>query len=505
MKTDSSLYELIQSLSPSEKGNFKKLSKKGGATSKSYLRIFDAYAAQAEWEEEEVKKRAGYKSPTQFSVAKHYLFHSILDALVESKPKTESTDPINCLAKAKVLFDRAFNIAAIKLVEKGIRGATLSEEHLLLFELLNLEQLIWPFLPKEYRRSLPDIMDEKNTTLEKIRFTEYARQLNAKMLLLYQTIGVGRSEADIERYRSIFDDASTILGQPAFGGTITGGIYLLNCQVFYHNIMGDLQESLKDIHSLLKLLDDNPGVRTPNLTLYISSVNNLALLHLYLLEFSEAEELISRLEQLPSSSLKERNAIFVCRYNTRFELFEKKGAIEKAYQLTLELKKELPVFSKRLSEQYTGHLLYYSFRACFYAEKFRDAQLWLNEILRAGSRAKPEVVAIARISEMILHYERSNFDSISQLVSSAERHFEKSNTLYKFEQLMLSFFKKHGSFEAPSEAFAELQKELRRLESDPLEQKVFTYFDLSAWTESRIRRKPMSAIMNTKKKIDEKN
>ncbi|MCC7301359.1 MAG: hypothetical protein IT233_01830 [Bacteroidia bacterium] len=488
MHSESTLWQLIRSLSKPEKSYFRKHRLRG---SESYRNLFNAMAASETHKEKAIMKNSGYNETSLFSAGKHYLLHSILDSLLAQDAGKGGRSARRDLERATVLFERSLFHACIKLQLRAKKAALKREDHLLGLECLNLEQLAWQFIRPDLRRDLEEILDEKTKLLENIRFTEHARQLNARMLVLFQTIGVGRTAEQEERYHSLFLEATHILEHPAPNGTITGGVYLLNCLVYYHNVKGDLESSRNNLRALVDLIDAHPGVLPSSFTFYVSSLNNLILVHLYLREFESAERLIRKLNALQSDSIKDKNALFICRFNTGFELFEKMGEQERAYELSEALKEEYPSFAKRLSPVYTGHLLYYAFRACFQTGRFRQAQLWLNEILHHTIEAKPEVMAVARISELLLAYERGNFESLESMVRRAGRHFKRTEGMLKFEQKMLNFFREHSHHEASVHSWSALLAEMETLSRDPLEQKVFMYFDVPGWIRKKL--KPASA------------
>lgn len=482
MSVISFLQTLFRSLSQGERTYFKRSKLREG---KKYRKLFDLLAAGTHHADETLQKKSDIKDRSAFAFAKHYLLTQVLDAILEKGAENTLNQPRRDLDRARVLFERSLFRMSLKHLARCKKGARRVEDHLLLMEALNLEQLVWQFAGHTERRPLPVILEEKQDVLEQIRFTEHARSLNARMLYLFQTVGVGRTHEEEESYRKIYQEAFHILEQPAPDGTITGGVYLLNCLVYYFNVKGDLQASKQNLQALVDLIDAHPDTLPSSFTFYVSSLNNLILVHLYLKEFGSAEYLIRKLHRLSSDSIKDQNALFICKYNTGFELFEKSGELHRSYEMSRALKEEYPEYARRLSPVYTGHLLYYAFRSCFQVKKLSEAQHWLNEILHSPTEAKAEVMSIARISELILSYERGNFDTLESQVRRAERHFEKRGNSMRFERIMLGFFREHSHHEADRGAWKKLIRDLEQLLSDPLEQKVFAYFDVIGWCRKK--------------------
>jgi len=499
VKKDTSLFELIHSLTPSEKGYFKKYCS-GSGDGKNYLKLFDLISVQQDYDEEKLKKKSGIRMPAQFSAEKSYLFHLILEALgTYSRSSNEQFEMQHDLGKAKLLFERSFYEQAMRLAEKVVRFAEGTENFTMLVDALNLETLIWQFLPAHERKKLETLMEEKERAIINLQKTEQARKINAEMLLMFQTIGLARSETQMELYHSLARKAEDAANASADFLPVTARVYLCNCLSYYHNILGNLDKSLEYMKALIRFIDENPGILPSSLTFYISSVNNLVLLYLYQKMDKEAEVTIRKLDDINSPSIRDSNAIFICRHNTRFELYEKRSDLASAYDLSRGLREEIKKFSTRLSTQYTGHLIYYAFRACFYTGHLKDALHWINMLVHeAASPAKSEILAIARISEMILHYEMKNHDSIENLAESTERYFAKHGNLFRFEKIMLEFFKKMATLEPGKKAFETLEAELILLLDDPLEQRIFSYFDFISWAEGKIVKRKIGEIIKEK-------
>src|SRR5579872_6972529 len=100
------LHELIQGLTPSEKGYFKKYA--ASQSEKNYIKLFDAITAMETYDEEKlVRKLKNSVQARHRSRIKNYLFQNIVRALLfyheESTPKVAVS---NLLNEAEMLFSR---------------------------------------------------------------------------------------------------------------------------------------------------------------------------------------------------------------------------------------------------------------------------------------------------------------------------------------------------------------------------------------------------------------
>src|SRR5688572_33072384 len=110
MKRPQDLFDLIKSLTPAEKGYFKKFVAKGDG--KKYLKLFDAINAQKEYDEEKLKKKFK-KELSNLSAAKHYLFEMVLDATRAFQLNNSYSSQILRLTdQADLLYKRGLHEAA---------------------------------------------------------------------------------------------------------------------------------------------------------------------------------------------------------------------------------------------------------------------------------------------------------------------------------------------------------------------------------------------------------
>ena len=111
-KISEDLYNLIKSLSKTEKSYFRKHSKTFGSSERSYIKLFDAVDAQVKkgkgYDEEKLKEALkGEKFLNQLSVAKNFLYNSILRNLVHFiLDETDNARLHDMVQGIQVLFDK---------------------------------------------------------------------------------------------------------------------------------------------------------------------------------------------------------------------------------------------------------------------------------------------------------------------------------------------------------------------------------------------------------------
>ncbi len=392
------------------------------------------------------------------------------------------------LSKAKWLAAHFFYDGAMRFVKKVCAWSNENELFTLQLNALDLEWLLWQYLQQDERRTIEEIATDRSQTVRKLSVTDQLREIDIRVIHLFQETGIGREAAHLQNYRALFDK-SQLIAQSHPDLPLRAKTYLKNIFVFYYNVNGEAEKSLEELQQLIGLLDTNKVLRRERLSFYFSALNNLILLQLHFGKYDEAKKMITLLEATSPETQSQRNTIFITRYNTSFDLFNYLKDFDSAYVLAQQLKKEIVEFEDKIDNRYTGHIRFAAFRACFYAGHLKEALQWINQIVQKtdGEPFKPELLTIARISELVIHETLEHYELLEGLTESAGRFLNKTHSLYHFEKLMLGFFHEQIKIHPGKKALQNLQEELGRIEKDLLDERVFSYLDFRAWVEARIR------------------
>jgi tetratricopeptide (TPR) repeat protein len=498
LKPSADLHSLIHSLSPNEKGYFKKYCQRSGEASRKYLQLFDAVAAQKEYDEAKLKKKL--KDPVltrNLSSEKNYLFHLILESLIAGQPGSNATEEHRLLlGKARLLAIRLFHDIAIRFVRKVIAFAEENELFSLHLEAIEIEWLLWQYLPKEESRSIDEITQEQKMLLRKSDQLLAMRTLDLKMIEIFQTTGIGRDENVLAKFNSLYEEGEKKRREYDFL-TVRAGVHFYNMKAFYYNASGDVGKSVEATEKVMELFRQKPLLQKERLSFYMSALNNVILAYLHTGEYEKAEKGVNELNEVKPETESQENTFFVLKYNTRFDLYTFSRQWQKALELSKELKDEIHLYDSRVDNRFTGHIRFAAFRSCFYTGEYKEALRWLNQIVQKtqGAPFKQELLTIARICELVLHDTLGNDDLLEKMTDTATGFLEKKNALYEFEKTMIGFFKERVSVRNAKQPFEKLINDLSEMENDLLENRVFAYFNFKAWAEASLQKKTVAEYL----------
>ena len=112
------LFQLIQSLSKSEKRIFKLHVKRiSGSDDLKILALFDALDSMAEYDEEKLLRKNSSIQKQQLSNIKAYLYKQILSSLTHSSPDIE-TQLSEQIIYARLLYNKGLYMQALKMLDK---------------------------------------------------------------------------------------------------------------------------------------------------------------------------------------------------------------------------------------------------------------------------------------------------------------------------------------------------------------------------------------------------
>lgn len=142
-KPSKDLFNLIKSLTVSEKGYFVKFAKRHIiGEENNYLRLFEAINEQEVYDEDALKDRfKGEKFIKQFTTAKNYLMNMILKSL-ESYHSEESTSSkiVSLMNQYKILFEKTLFNQAETLLKRAKKLAVETENYTKLIDILRYER-----------------------------------------------------------------------------------------------------------------------------------------------------------------------------------------------------------------------------------------------------------------------------------------------------------------------------------------------------------------------------
>lgn len=497
MKTQENLHELIQTLSKSEKVFFKKfaaLYTTNEAT--GYLRLFEIIEDSNEYNESAIEKKMRAEFPSgNFSYIKNYLKKSILRSL--RAIREESTPNIafsEMLTNVELLRERKMYGMSEKELQKARKHLEQFELYQRFSELAHWErQFIYRKPNNEGSiEEFKSLNDQELEIFERVKNVADYYLLSYRLLVFIRTKGNIRDAETKKITQDIMQDPLLVDESKAL--SVLAKSFYFNCNLIYSDLVGENDKLHDLLKNHLELLDTNRFFVENNEWKLVVCLYNYAVSIISLERHEEYEPIHRRLldmyEKNKNSNLLLKNNIEVLlvnielRHTLSLRIIERIEQIQSDYEGSIkeeDLKSNPHIVVENYLMLSYGHLL---------NGDIKHALKWNNIIINSKiSGLREDMFSMARILNLIIHYELGNDVLLMYNIRSTLRYLEKMNTLKEFENLILQFIKLLIEFDKKSnhtERLMEIGQKINELKSDVFEKQAFYIIDLTHWIELKI-------------------
>lgn len=497
------LYHLVKSLSGSEKRYFKIFVHTYSEKDNKYLRLFDAIDAQEVFDDESLCHYVYQGKPVQsrkYSELKAYLYDLVVRSL-QSYDEKQSIDNrlSNMLLGVKSLYKRALFDDCIKVLQKAEKLAENYEK----FDAL-LEALHW-YKQIAYARADIAYLDKQMKTLasREAGCIAFLQNLSDYQTLFYRVWVAVRKNA--QRAGSQDAELREVIAHPLLAGPEQALTH--QARIFYYRIKTVLSYSDKDYHSfyqlggeLIELMESQPHFLREDLSEYISALSNYAVSCGFLGRYDEVNGCLDKLRHINPITLDDKLKIHRQYYTHKFRLCIETGNFDEGLRVVDDHLSELEQLDKDLFERSSFYFQY--FYIFFGAGNYDRALDYLNKWLNLPrSIERQDLQSLARVLNLIIHYEMGNLMLLESLLRSTQRYLNKREGLLEFEVKIIHFIRQASKAidkKDSRKALQDLKADFQGLLQAPKERAMLQMFDFEAWIDSRLEGRSFAQLVMEK-------
>ena len=499
-KTD--LFRLIKTMSKGEKRFFKLYAVSRSASNQdlNYLTLFDAIEKQKAYDEQKIK-RLGLVRDEHLPMLKNYLYNLVLASLrvLRNKSKDADTSIANLLENARIMRDRGLEEESLSFLAKARDLALKYERWGPALESLFMERkvLVRTRVPAPWRaldKEIATVIDKLNNLVE-----YYFINREVQLLTIRPSPGAKITNRELKRLM-----ANPLLKSEAKGLSLEAKRthYLTLCNYYSH--IGEHEKSHEALTNALQLLEKNFEIfESPDMT-YAMALSNLIIIQFNLRKYQEAYQSIKKYRAFARKG--GAAASFTRVYSGIFETYYyiRTADFGNGLACITDIERDLSdMISETEFPAQVNFLNYNIAHLYFGAGEYRKALNYVITITRQPkSDFREDMQAFARILQLLIYFELKDTDIIEYQVVSAYRFLLKRKQLFGVEKSLLSFMrrisKKNLSDEMLLKEFIVLRDELTRITRKAEEKEALDYFDIIAWLDSKIQRRPFSEIAKEK-------
>jgi len=509
MKTSEDLFQLIKSLSRSEKGYFKKFAALHTREENTYMKLFDAIEKQEEYDEEKAIEELNLDKPLKnFSVLKAYLYSFILKSLrLYHSHRSVGLYLKEQLEYVEILFEKRLHKQSERFIEKTLEVAKKYDQFPYILDLLNWQTEIMS--SRSYKGDTENDAEElynnikdsanKSGNIAAYRYFMALITIKKSTSLFIREENESRSRTELKDHSLLKSEKQAL--------SVHALEYYYQWYSFYHFNKGDIKGEYKYNLALTSLMEKYPHQIKENPSVYIAALNNMAMAQLVLKKYNESLPTIKKMHAVNSNWERSQMWIYYTASYAESQFCIITGEFTRGVKLVQEIEKEMltnPVQGKY--RQLEMNLYLAMFHIYFGTGNYSKANINLNKIINYELiDLRVDLHVFARLLSLVVHYEMGNKELLSYTVKSAHRFLSKRKRLYKFENILLDFVRKKlinmSSRKEQIAAFKELRVNLEPIITDEYESQAFNYFDFVSWVDSKIEGRSFEEIV--KRKIKE--
>ncbi|MEO8209837.1 MAG: hypothetical protein ABI840_04720 [bacterium] len=505
MKFQNNLYNLIKSLSTSEKGYFRKYSQRHTIGEKNvYLRLFEEIEKIKNFEtydENKLKEKLKpHSNIGNFSMLKNYLYEMILKSMRAYDSHKEIDSEINShienfqfLKKKNLIKECEVELAKAKKL------SILYEKFEKLLEILKNERILISKKNPVDTVSMTEIYKEFESVHQKIKCNAEYRHLN--------DIAFANLHRDGKNLKVLEKNFKKILDDPLlkdFSNAIAFEAKLAFYQIHsaYYYALSEFPKVLDMYNKILNVMEKHPVILKKYSKSYLTILHNCVDVYEQIDCEAESKIYYNRIEEFiknPSNKITEEVKYFLFSNLgiSRLINLMTAGKYEKDNQEIRKLEKEF------LSNMEFVHLtsritLMFQFTMYSFGCKDYDSSLkWLHMIINKDEELRSDLRIESKLLFLIIQFELNNYDLIQYAVKSTQRYLLKKEPLMGIEPIILSFIRKMSNIKNPDDLkkmFTEFKDTLVK------NQKILDEyaFDYLSWVESKILKKSFAEIRRDK-------
>ncbi len=506
MSNSDPLYQLIKSLSKSEKRNFKLYVNRIQSNEESkFMTLFDSIDKTTDYNEDKILQKANDISKTQLSNLKAHLYKQILMSLRLNASNQDLDIYLReQIDYAKLLYNKGLYNQSLKMLDKAKVSAKEFEKNAILLEILDFEKHIeGQYITRSIDTTAEEITNNASLLSKKISGTNNFSNLSIRLYGLYLRTSHVRNEKDFMFVSEFFK--SNIPAYNIDELSFFEKLYLYQSYVWYNYIVQDFLTCYKYASRWVDLFEENAHLIPVYADLYLKGLHNLMAALFFINHRQKFTEVLQTLEKLGNEEFilnNENNSVllFQYRYINKINFHFMNGTFSEGLYLVKEIEDGVERYEKKIDDNRILNF-YYKIGCLYFGSGDNNKAIeYLNKVIHHPTQIRSDIHGFSHILNLISHYELGNTEMVQYQIKSVFRFLSKLQEMNQVQQHILNFLRKVPLMDAVSvkKEFIKLRTNLIKLQQDPYEKRAFLYLDIIAWLTCKIENRSIQDVMREK-------
>lgn len=511
-KVKEALFELISSMTKSEKRYFKLMASRHTiGDENNYVVLFDFIDKLDIYDEELIFKAfKGEAFLNRFSITKKRLYDHLLQALdAYHSSNSAEAQLYRQLHAAEILYEKSLYDQVRRILKSAEKQAAKMENFAILQKISSLNKKL--IENDGYADASLEVIHEMFTKdqfyHEQTAIHDQLWQIKSMLFTKLRTRGVARTEEERKEYDSL------IVNIPELSDAAS-----LENKYLFNHIHSALAFALQDnskcsiyLNKNLDLFQNNEHYLIEHFNTYVSLLTNTIFVEESLGNKTISNALLVRLRSLPlvySNVINEdlQIKLFASMNSVELSVLIKRGDLDQAAKLTATIEEGLKQYDGKISPARQAFLAFKLATVHLGLGNHNESLRWINRILNEPELDPSEdILAFTYLIHLLVHLELKNEQLLPYALKNTQRFLRSRNKLHNFEKVFIHFISKmvkcKDKFDAES-LWQQLLSDLQALNGDGLEKAAMEYFDFKAWAESKIKNKSFAELLKSKQQSD---
>lgn len=516
MVVSDDLFQLIKSLSKSEKRYFTLQVNNNNSNPKNYMRLFAAIEKMEIYDEVEIKNLfEGEDFVNNLHITKKYLYNLILKSLRSFHDgKKVDFRLFNLLKDVEILKNRALYKQSMKSLKQA---KSLAEKHERLSFLYRIYQLLildaLSGTNRNFKIKVTDLYENFREILNKLSDEFSYEETMHSLFLTYRSQLILRTSEEQEAFDNEFQKKINTEQEPdSFRGKIA---FFYSQALFYRIGNKDLQQANFFYKKVVdtwenkkyeKIKKEDSTVYKLYLSNYLNSCHTIG-------KYDEFESIIAKIEGIPCTSIDEEVEHFqgiyflqLLHYLNTINAFDKRKHLD-ASMLVSKIDEMFEKYGSKVNSARKISFLLNISLLFFLLEQYEKCKIWLYRLQDADTGIlREDLQILARILSFIVLWELNDKYYLKSLLQSRslEIGLKKKKKFYGFEKIILTNLtqlirakddlKQEKIFQTFEKKLTELKKELNPSLPNGLE-------EILVWAKSKINKRSFLEELDEYKRL----
>lgn len=507
MKPSTELFNLIKSLTKSEKRFFKLFSSLQSGE-KNYFKLYDYIEKSDEYNETKLKE--DFKDENfikHLPSEKNHLYKQILKSLRQFHGEQSiSLLLMQEIKNIEILYNKTLYKEATKFLNRAKKIAHEHEKFYFIIDLIAWEKILIAasYEAGNFDVDLNNIIEEEQEVINKLRNLAEYQILYSRINAVFRSDGYTKNQEQRDFVNEI-DNHHLIKGKnTAISVRATSICYYI--QGLCATTKREFEKSYEKFNRVKLILDQNPKIKNDLDEIYILTLFHLMQSYIYNKNFAMAQNVLNQLKGLKGkkgfNSLHTTLKLDGLLLTEQLNIYNLQGEFNSAYNFfTKNHNFNLNLIQQSNKEQRIKFYFTVAY-TLFSVSDYKGSLHYVNLLMNDNEpQLRQDIYSFSRILNLLIHFELGNYEHLEYVSNSAIRFINKTKRDYQLEKVFIKQIKKitkNATTLNSVPIIKDTLEEVNHLLKNENERVILDFIDIKSWLETKITGKTFQQLVREK-------